>query len=132
MGQLGLPDTALLAATVGQVDASGKVVVACGGHPPPVFVPADGPARLWHGVGAFLGQADSGYTELSGELTAGERVLLLAGGAAADKRPDVRAAADDHIGKPLGEFVRGVAGAVFTPDDADDGWTLLGVGRRTT
>ncbi len=127
--QLGLPDTAMLAATVGQVDTSGKVVVACGGHPPPVFAPAAGPARLWHGVGAFLGQSDGGFSELTGDLQPGERVLLLAGGAAADKRPDVRAAADHHTGKPLGEFVRGVADAVFAPADADDGYTLLGVGR---
>jgi hypothetical protein len=124
---LGLPDAAVLAATVGEFTPSG-VRVACGGHPPPVLVPREGPARLWHGVGAFLGQSDSGYTELSGELTAGERLLVLGGGAAADKRPDVRAAADEHSGKPLGEFVRSLCEAVFTPADAADGYTLLAVG----
>lgn len=124
---LGLPDAAVLSATVGEFTTAG-VRVACGGHPPPVFVPTEGPARLWHGVGAFLGQSDSGYTELSGELTAGERLLVLGGGAAADKRPDVRAAADEHSGMPLGEFVRSLCDAVFTPADAADGYTLLAVG----
>lgn len=127
--QLGLPDAAMLAATVGLVESTGKVSIACGGHPPPVFAPAHGPARLWHGVGAFLGQSDGSYSALTGDLHPGERVLLLAGGAAADKRPDVRAAADDFPGRPLGEFVRGVAETVFTPADADDGWTLLAAGR---
>ncbi len=127
--QLGLPGTAMLAATVGELHATGKVVVACGGHPPPVFVPTAGQAKLWHGVGAFVGQSDAGYSDLTGELQPGERLLLLAGGAAADKRPDVRAAADDHRGKSLNDFVRGVTDAVFTPADADDGYTLLAVGR---
>ncbi len=127
--QLGLPDTAMLAATVGHLHGGGKVVVACGGHPPPVLVPTVGMAKLWHGVGAFLGQSEAGYSDLTGDLQPGERLLLLAGGAAADKRPDVRAAVADHSGKPLGEFVRGVSGAVFTPADADDGYTLVSVGR---
>jgi CheY-like chemotaxis protein len=129
VGELSLPEAAIVAATVGVVDGSGTASVACGGHPAPVFVPADGPAKLWHGVGPFLGQSSAGYGELSGELNVGDRLLLLAGGAAADKRPDVRAAADDHPGGTLSEFVQQVADAVFTPTDADDGWTLLAVGQ---
>lgn len=127
--EVGLPETAMLAATVGTVDATGRATVACGGHPPPVFVPAEGMAQLWHGVGAFLGQSDAGYSELTGELRAGERLLLLAGGAAADKRPDVRTAVEDKRGGTLDEFVRAVADAVFSGADADDGYTLLAVGR---
>lgn len=126
--ELGLPDTSMLAATVG-VLSGGTAVLACGGHPPPVFVPADAPASLWHGVGAFLGQSDAGYSDIRGEVGPGERLLLLAGGAAADKRPDVRAAADAHRGGTLDEWVNQVADAVFTPADRDDGFTLLAVGR---
>jgi len=125
----GLPETAMLAATVGVIDATGRATVACGGHPPPVFVPAESPAQLWHGVGAFLGHSDGGYSELTGELGVGERLLLLAGGAAADKRPDVRTAVEDKRGGTLGEFVRTVADTVFTGADADDGYTLLAVQR---
>jgi hypothetical protein len=80
-------------------------------------------------VGPFLGQSAAGYGELAGELNVGDRLLLLAGGAAADKRPDVRAAADEHIGGSLSDFVQRVSDGVFTPADADDGWTLLAVGR---
>jgi DNA-binding response OmpR family regulator len=126
---LNLPDAAMLAATVGVVESSGQATVACGGHPPPVFAPADGPARLWHGVGAFLGQSDATNSELTGELKPGDRLLLLGGGAAADKRPDVRAAADEQPKDSVSEFVRAVCVAVFNPADADDGWTLLAVGR---
>jgi DNA-binding response OmpR family regulator len=129
VGELALPDAAIVAATVGTIDAGGTASVACGGHPAPVFVPADGPAKLWHGVGPFLGQSAAGYGELAGELNVGDRLLLLAGGAAADKRPDVRAAADEHIGGSLSDFVQRVSDGVFTPADADDGWTLLAVGR---
>jgi hypothetical protein len=128
---LGLPDAAVLAATVGEFTPGG-VRVACGGHPPPVLVPTDGSARLWHGAGAFLGQSDAGYSELSGELTAGERLLLLGGGAAADKRPDVRAVADERGTETLGELVKRVAGEVFTPSDAAGGYSLLAVGRPTS
>lgn len=124
-----LPDTAMLAATVGQTADGGAVTVACGGHPPPVFVPADGQAKLWHGVGAFLGQSDAGYSDITGEVGPGERLLLLAGGAAADKRPDVRAAADAHREGTLSEVVKQVADAVFTPTDREYGFTLMSVGR---
>lgn len=127
--EVGLPETAMLAATVGVIDPNGRVIVACGGHPPPVFVPVTEPAQLWHGVGAFLGQSDAGYSEITGELQPGERLLLLAGGAAADKRPDVRATADEKRGGLMGEFVRAMADGVFTPADTDDGYTLLSVGR---
>lgn len=127
--ELSLPDAAMLAATVGVIESSGRASVACGGHPPPVFVPADGSARLWHGVGVFLGQSDGTYSELSGELNPGDRLLLLGGGAAADKRPDVRAAADEQPKVSVSAFVRAVADAVFTPTDAYDGYTLLAVGR---
>jgi CheY-like chemotaxis protein len=129
VGELALPEAAIVAATVGTVTATGIASVGCGGHPPPVFVPTDGPAKLWHGVGPFLGQSAGGYSELTGELTPGDRLLLLAGGAAADKRPDVRAAADEYPGGTLSEFVQRVSDGVFTPADADDGWTLLSVGR---
>jgi hypothetical protein len=57
--------------------------------------------------------------------------LLLAGGAAADKRPDVRAAAEEHRGGSLAEFVAKVAEVVFSPADRDDGFTLLGIGRTS-
>lgn len=126
--ELPLPDVAVVGATVGEVDRqSGRAAVACGGLPPPVLVPAGGGARLWHGGGPFLGQTAGGFVAITGELAAGDRLLLLAGGAAADKRPDVRAAADEQQGKELTDFVRAVADAVFTPSDADDGWTLLAV-----
>ena len=47
---------------------------------------------------------------------------------ALENNPDVRAAADEHSGKPLGEFVRSLCESVFTPADAADGYTLLAVG----
>lgn len=129
VSELALPDAAIVAATVGTINSTGTASVACGGHPAPVFVPADGPAKLWHGVGPFLGQSAGGYSELAGELNPGDRLLLLAGGAAADKRPDVRAAADEHRGGTVSEFVKRISDGVFTPADSDDGYTLLAVGR---
>jgi hypothetical protein len=129
---LRLPDTAMLAATVGIMSDGGAVTLACGGHPPPVFVPTDGQAKLWHGVGAFLGQSEAGYSDITGEVGPGERLLLLSGGAAADKRPDVRAAAETHRDGTLGEWVKQVADTAFTPADRDDGFTLLAVGRPTS
>lgn len=127
------PEVAVLGAMVGEMDGrTGRATMACGGLPPPVLVSEGGGARLWHGGGAFLGQTAGGYTPIMGELATSDRLLLLAGGAAADRRPDVRAAAEEHASKRLSEFVRAVADAVFTPADADDGYTLLAVGRAET
>lgn len=125
---LSLPEVAVVGATMGEVYGSGRAVVACGGLPPPVQAGTNG-AHLWHGGGAFLGQTAGGYSAISGAVADGEHLLLLAGGAAADKRPDVRAAADEQQGRPLDEFVRAVADAVFSPADAEGGYTLLAVGR---
>lgn len=127
---LQLPDLAVIGVTVGEVDGrTGQVVVACGGLPTPVLI-GTSDVGVWHGGGAFLGQTAGGYTPITGDLAAGDRLLLLAGGAAADKRPDVRAAGEQQSGKPVKHFVRAVADAVFSPTDADGGYTLLAVGRR--
>jgi len=93
---VGLPDTAVLSATVVAFpDDARRVRVATAGFPAPVLVRPTAPAEVLTGSGPFLGSTDTAYTERVAELAAGEKLILLGRGAA-DRRPDVREIADAH------------------------------------
>ncbi|WP_127572185.1 SpoIIE family protein phosphatase [Georgenia faecalis] len=62
---------------------SGRVRYACGGHPPPLLMPADGePQLVWDGRSTPLGVAVPGKarTQAELELRAGDRLLLYTDG----------------------------------------------------
>jgi len=93
---VGLPDTAVLSATViAFPDDSGRVRVVTAGFPAPVLVKPTAPAEVWTGSGPFLCSTDTTYTDRVAELAPGEKLILLGRGAA-DRRPDVREIADAH------------------------------------
>lgn len=130
LNELALPDAAVLSASVVVVDDSGKVTAACGGSPSPVLVPPDGSAVVWHGSGPFLNAAGGGWFDQTGDLPPGAKLVLLGGGAGADRRPDVRALAETHRGLAAEAFVAAVT-AELNPDP-DDRPTLLAVERSGT
>jgi serine phosphatase RsbU (regulator of sigma subunit) len=126
--EMRLPETAVVSAAVGVVHAeSGRVTVACAGLPSPVLVPAVGQASVWHGSGPFLATSDAEFHDITGQLNRGEKVVLLGGGAAADRRPDVRAVAETHRSLAAQPFADAVAKELLTDADPDDGFTLLAV-----
>ncbi len=125
--ELTLPDAAVVSASAAVVDDSGRVTVACGGSPSPVLVPPSGSAVGWHGSGPFLNAAGGGWFDQTGDLPPGAKLVLLGGGAGADRRPDVRALAETHRGLPAEAFVSAVTAELHA--DPDDGPTLLAVER---
>ena len=127
LSELPLPDAAVLSASVVVVDDSGRVTAACGGSPSPVLVPADGSAVGWHGSGPFLNAAGGGWFDQAGDLPPGAKLVLLGGGAGADRRPDVRALAETHRELPAEAFVAAVTAELHP--DPDDGLTLVAVER---
>lgn len=129
LNELALPDAAVLSASVVVVDDSGKVTAACGGSPSPVLVPPDGSAVVWHGSGPFLNAAGGGWFDQTGDLPPGAKLVLLGGGAGADRRPDVRALAETHRGLAAEAFVAAVTAELHP--DPDDRPTLLAVERTS-
>lgn len=128
--ELTLPETAVVSAMAGMGSAeTGRVTVACAGLPSPVLVSADGPASVWHGSGPFLGTTGAEFHDISGELKPGEKVVLMAGSAVADRRPDVRAAAETHRALTTQPFADAVANELLADADPDDGFTLMVVDR---
>jgi len=107
---LPLPESAVVSATVARIDLNtGAVAVACAGLPAPVQVPTTGPASVWHGSGPFLGIAETTFPEVTGQLQPGEKLLLLGGTDAAERRPDVRAAASTIIALDAQAYVEALA-----------------------
>jgi DNA-binding NarL/FixJ family response regulator len=128
--ELNLPDAAVVAAAAGTAHAeSGRVTVACGGLPAPVRVPVAGPAGVWHGSGPFLGVSGAAFFDITGDLAPGEKLVLVAGGAGADRRPDVRALAEAHRHLAVRPFADAVATDLLADAHPDDGFTLLAVER---
>ena len=129
--ELPLPDAAVVSAMVGVVHtATGRVTVACGGLPSPVLVPAIGSAGVWQGSGPFLNSPGAEYHDLTGELSPGEKLVVMAGGAVADRRPDVRVAAESQRTLSGQSFAVAVGAELLSSADPDDGFTLMVIERQ--
>jgi hypothetical protein len=125
------PEGAIVASTVGSIDAkTGAVTVACGGLPAPLLVPTDGSAVVWHGSGPFLGTADTEFFNITGVLKPGEKLLFLAGGATANQRSEIRGLAEASRTLPAPAFVNAIASSLLPDSSAEDGITLLVVERN--
>ncbi len=95
------------------------------------MLPAAGPAVVWHGSGPFLATTDGPYFDTPGALHPGDKLVLMAGGAGADRRPDVREMADRHRHLPAAEFAEVVAKELVADAHPDDGFTLLAIERAS-
>jgi sigma-B regulation protein RsbU (phosphoserine phosphatase) len=104
------------------------------GHPHPLYLPAEGPPRLWESTGSLLGVFDTHFSLQTERLGPGDRLLLYTDGmdsAAFGKEPvglaSLLTAADRYRSAPIGELVDRLAQDLFTQTQRGDDLTVLGV-----
>jgi DNA-binding response OmpR family regulator len=130
LAELALPDSAVIAVLAGFVSSkTGQVSIACGGLPSPVLVPRDRSASLWSGSGSFLGTTGAVFHDMNGQMTIGEKLVMIAGDAVVDRRPDVRAAAETFRLLPAQSFTDVLAQELLSDADAESNFTLLVIDR---
>jgi phosphoserine phosphatase RsbU/P len=131
--ELALPDTPFLTAIYGILDGrDGTLRFARAGHPHPILLPVEGPARLLRAEGNLLGVFPTRCTVHTCRLEAGERLLLYTDGLA--PRVESAAAADRLLAAVLGyrslpiqEHVERAAQELIGQSSASDDATLLAV-----
>jgi AmiR/NasT family two-component response regulator len=122
--QLQLPDSAVLSAAVGSWDST-TATVASAGLPPPVLFSSSGSCVVWHGSGPFLGTTTTSYGEVSGKLQTRDRLVMISGGAAVDRRPDLRESIIELADKPLEDVAEQLAKRLLSSTDEADGLTVF-------
>ncbi|MDY3556201.1 PP2C family protein-serine/threonine phosphatase, partial [Gemmata sp. JC717] len=131
---LGADDVPLAAMLSGVLNAkTGAVTLARAGSPPPVHLPANGPATVWAVPGPFLGAAETTYEPLARVLRPGDRLLIGTDGTRPDGAPGPGAAdrlldaVTKHRSAAGSEFVDEVARELLQHLHHADDFTLLGV-----
>ena len=122
--ELQLPDSAIPSAAVGSWDRT-TATVASAGLPPPVLYSSSGSCLVWHGSGPFLGTTTTKYGEVSGTLQPHDRLVVVSGGAAVDRRPDLREYLVELAETPLDELPEQLAKRLLTSTDEADGLTVF-------
>ncbi len=89
---------------------AGKLSVSRAGHPYPLFIPREGPAKLLQMEGSLLGVFDTRYRLVEQELRPGDKVLLYTDG--------IDAAAFEHHPTGLASFLAAVERLRVLPIDA--------------
>lgn len=114
--------------------SDGTLQFSRAGHPFPLYLPHDGPPRLWQCEGTLLGVFDTTYTLQTHQLRPRDKVLLYTDGmdsATLDGQPrgvpSLLACVERHRDLPVGELVPAVAGELFCDSKQKDDLTLLGM-----
>ncbi len=122
--RLQLPDSVIISAAVGSWKNS-QATVASAGLPPPVLYQSTGACVVWHGSGPFLGTTTTKYGEVSGEIQPHDRLVMISGGAAVDRRPDLREYLSELAETPLDELAEQLAKRLLRSTDEADGLTVF-------
>jgi sigma-B regulation protein RsbU (phosphoserine phosphatase) len=111
----------------------GTLSFARSGHPYPLYLPREGPPRLWEIQGSLLGVFESDYPEQAHKLGPGDKVLLYTDGMDAASFADqpvglasLVAAADKFRELPIADLVPRLAGELFRQTTQADDLTLMG------
>jgi len=114
--------------------AEGTLQFSRAGHPYPLYVPADGPPRLWEMEGGLLGIFETQYRLQVQQLRRGDKVLLYTDGmdaAAFGSQPvglaSLLAAAEHFRALPIDQMVERLAQDLFTQTRRTDDLTVLGL-----
>jgi sigma-B regulation protein RsbU (phosphoserine phosphatase) len=104
------------------------------GHPYPLYVPRNGPPRLWQQEGLLLGVVDATFPVQVHRLEPGDKVLLYSDGidnATFEEQPtgldSLLACANRHRKLPVQDFVGSLARDLFGARGQNDDLTLFGV-----
>ena len=113
---------------------SGELRYARAGHPHPLYIPAEGPPRLWQTTGSLLGVFDTQFKVQTEQLRPGDKLVLYTDGmdaAAFGERPvgtaSLLAAAEQFRKESICELVDRLATDLFTQTQQGDDLTVLGV-----
>lgn len=131
--ELALPDAPFVTAVHGVLDGrDGTLRMARAGHPYPILVPRDGPARILPAEGNLLGVFPTHCAVQTCQLGQEDRLLLYTDGLA--PRVESNTAADrllvaalEHRALPIQEHVERTAQALLGQSSATDDATLLAV-----
>jgi sigma-B regulation protein RsbU (phosphoserine phosphatase) len=114
--------------------ADGSLSFARSGHPYPLYLPHDGPPRLWQLEGTLLGIFETSYPVRRERLRPGDKLLLYTDGVDAARfeealpgAPSLLACADRHRALPVQELVGRLALDLFAQTRQTDDLTLLGL-----
>jgi sigma-B regulation protein RsbU (phosphoserine phosphatase) len=129
-----LADTPVITMVYGLLDHQGGTLrFSRAGHPHPLFLPADGPPRLWQLGGSLLGVFETHFNLQTEQLRPGDKVVLYTDGmdaAAFDQQPvglaSLLAAAQRFRDAPIDELVDRLAQDLFTQTRQGDDLTVLG------
>jgi sigma-B regulation protein RsbU (phosphoserine phosphatase) len=110
----------------------GSVQFARGGHPYPLYVPAEGELQLWQQEGLLLGVVEAAFPTRICRLAPGDKVLLYSDGIDTAQwkghppgQPSLLASAAQHRHLPVRDFVDAVACDLFGGQAQPDDLTLL-------
>jgi sigma-B regulation protein RsbU (phosphoserine phosphatase) len=113
---------------------NGTLSFARSGHPYPLYLPHDGPPRLWQIEGSLLGVFETDYPVQTHQLRPGDKVLLYTDGmdaAGFENQPvgisSLLAAAQRHRDLPIQDLVDRLAFELFTQTRQTDDLTLFGL-----
>jgi hypothetical protein len=121
--RLNLPESAIVSAAVGTWDGT-TATVASAGLPPPMLL-TNGAAVVWHGSGPFLGTTATRYSDVGGALHPGDRLVMLSGGAAAERRADLREMLMDGMERTPNQVAKLLADQLLKSADGADGLTVF-------
>jgi sigma-B regulation protein RsbU (phosphoserine phosphatase) len=125
-------DPPLVALVCGVLDATdGTLRWARAGLPPPLLVPASGPAQVWSAPGSLLGVCETSFAVQIHRLAPGDRLLLTSDGLdlAGPRGPQVSdrllLSAGEHRAASVGAWLDHISQELTPETSPEDDWTML-------
>jgi len=134
-----LPEAAMATLAYGEADLeAGQLVYACAGHPPPVFLPAEGePELLWEGRSTPLGSSfGGGRPEATRSFAPGDTIVLYTDGLVERRTAGISIGLDTLVesvraagGVEPSALVERILTACLSTDEQEDDVCVLAVSR---